>query len=68
MLPDETRRRLQHVALAGMAASLPLLYVGAVTLESGAVTAAGLGVAGCTAILAWVAFWRVALSRRWCPW
>ena len=56
MLSDETRRRLQHVALAGTAASLPLLYVGAVTLESGAVTAVGLGVAGCTAALAWVAF------------
>lgn len=56
MLSDEARRRLRHVALAGTAASLPLLYVGAVTLESGAVTAVGLGVAGCTAALAWVAF------------
>lgn len=56
MLSDETRGRLQHVALAGIAASFPLLYVGAVTLESGAVTAVGLATAGCTAILAWVAF------------
>ena len=56
MLPEETRRRLQHVALVGMAASLPLLYTGAVTLESEVVTALGLGVAGVTAVLAWVAF------------
>ena len=56
MLPEETRRRLQHVALVGMAASLPLLYTGAVTLESGAVTVVGLGVAGVTAVLSWVAF------------
>lgn len=56
MLPTELRRRLQHVALAGMAASFPLLYAGAVTLESGAVTAAGLAVAGATALVAWIAF------------
>ena len=56
VLSNATRRRLQHVALAGTAASLPLLYLGAVTLESGAVTVVGLGVAGCTAALAWVAF------------
>ena len=56
LLRDGTRRRLQHIALAGMAASFPLLYVGAVTLESAAVTGVGLAVAGATAILAWVAF------------
>lgn len=56
MLPEETRRWLQHLALAGVASSLPLLYVGAVTMESEVVTVLGLGVAGVTAILAWVAF------------
>ena len=55
-LRDGTRRRLQHVALAGMAASFPLLYVGAVTLEHSVVTAVGLGVAGGTAIVSWLAF------------
>ena len=56
MLPAGTRRRLQHVALAGMAASFPLFYVGAVTLEHGAVTTAGLAVAGVTAVVSWLAF------------
>ena len=56
MLPAGTRRRLQHIALAGMAASFPLLYVGAVTLEHGVVTAAGLMVAGVTAVVSWLAF------------
>ena len=56
LLRDVTRRRLQHIALAGMAASFPLLYVGAVTLESAPVTVAGLAVAGVTAVLAWLAF------------
>ena len=56
MLPAGTRRRLQHIALAGMAASFPLLYVGAVTLEHGVVTAAGLAVAGVTAAISWLAF------------
>ena len=52
----DARRWLRHLALAGMAASFPLLYVGAVTLESTAVTAAGLVVAGVVAVIAWVAF------------
>lgn len=56
MLSSELRRRLQHVALAGMALSLPLLYVGAVTLESAAVTVAGLIVAGAVAAVSWLAF------------
>ena len=55
-LRDGTRRRLQHIALVGMAASFPLLYVGAVTLEHGVVTAAGLAVAGVTAVVSWLAF------------
>ena len=50
------RRWLRHLALAGMAASFPLLYLGAVTLESASVTAAGLVVAGVVAVIAWVAF------------
>ncbi len=56
MVLREARRWLRHLALAGMAASFPLLYVGAVTLESAAVTAAGLVVAGVVAVIAWVAF------------
>ena len=56
MLPGDARRWLRHLALAGMTASFPLLYVGAVTLESAAVTAAGLVVAGVVAVIAWVAF------------
>lgn len=52
----EAHRWLRHLALAGMAASFPLLYVGAVTLESTSVTAAGLVVAGVAALIAWVAF------------
>ena len=55
-LPATTRRRLQHLALAGMAASFPLLYVGAVTLEHSVVTAVGLVVAGVTAVVSWLAF------------
>ena len=56
MLPGDARRWLRHLALVGMAASFPLLYVGAVTLESAAVTGAGLVVAGVVAVIAWVAF------------
>ena len=56
MVPADARRWLRHLALAGMAASFPLLYMGAVTLESAAVTAAGLVVAGVVAVIAWVAF------------
>lgn len=56
VVPADARRWLRHLALAGMAASFPLLYMGAVTLESAAVTAAGLVVAGVVAVIAWVAF------------
>lgn len=56
MVPGDPRRWLRHLALAGMAASFPLLYTGAVTLESAAVTAAGLVLAGVVALIAWVAF------------
>ena len=56
LLRDGTRRRLQHIALAGMAVSFPLLYLGAVTLENAAVTAAGLAVAGVVAAISWLAF------------
>ena len=56
VLSDVAKGRLRHVALAGAVATFPLLYVGAVTLESAAVTVAGLVVAGVTAVLTWVAF------------
>lgn len=56
MLSASAKRKLRHVVLAGTVASLPLLYLGAVTLESAAVTLAGLAVAGVTAVLAWLAF------------
>ena len=56
MLPDATKQKLRHVALLGTIASFPLLYLGPVTLESAAVTVAGLLVAAATAVLAWLAF------------
>ena len=56
MLPDRLRRPLRHFALAGLAASFPLLYAGAVSMESASVTAAGLVLAGVTAAVAWAAF------------
>ncbi len=56
MLPDATKQRLRHVALLGTIVSFPLLYLGPVTLESAAVTLAGLAVAAATAVLAWLAF------------
>ena len=55
-LGDRTRRWLQTAALAGMAASFPLLYAGAVTIESAPLTVAGLVVAGVAAVIAWLAF------------
>ena len=55
-VPGEALRWARHLALAGMAASFPLLYMGAVTLESAAVTAAGIVVACVVALIAWVAF------------
>ena len=56
MLSDAAKARLRHVALLGTVATFPLLYLGTVTLESAAVTVAGLVVAGVTAVLAWIAF------------
>ena len=56
MLPGATKQKLRHVALLGTIVSFPLLYLGPVTLESTAVTVAGLVVAGVTAVLAWLAF------------
>ena len=55
-LRDRTRRWLQTIALAGMAASLPLLYLGAVTMESDPLTVSGLVVAGVVAVISWLAF------------
>ena len=45
MLSDATKQKLRHVVLLGTIVSFPLLYLGPVTLESAAVTVAGL--AGC---------------------
>ncbi len=56
MLSDATKQKLRHIALLGTIVSFPLLYLGPVTLESAAVTVAGLVVAGATAVLAWLAF------------
>lgn len=56
MISTETKRKLRHVVLAGTIASFPLLYLGPVTLESAAVTLAGLVVAGATSVLAWLVF------------
>ncbi len=56
MLSDPKKQRLRHVVLLGTIVSFPLLYLGPVTLESAAVTVAGLVVAGVTAVLAWLAF------------
>ena len=56
MLPDATKQKLRHVALLGTIVSFPLLYLGPVTLESAAVTIAGLAIAGAMAVLAWLAF------------
>ena len=56
MLSASAKRKLRHVVLAGTVASLPALYLGAVSLESAAITIAGLALAGATAVLAWLAF------------
>ncbi len=55
-LRDRTRRWLQTAALAGMAVSFPLLYAGAVSIESASLTVAGLVVAGVAAAISWLAF------------
>ena len=56
MLSGQTKQKLRHVVLVGTIVSFPLLYLGPVTLESAAVTMAGLVVAGVTSVLAWLAF------------
>ncbi len=56
MLSTKTKRTLRPIALAGTIISLPLLYLGPVTLENPALTLAALIVAGTTAALAWLAF------------
>lgn len=56
MIPKEMKPKLRNAALVGTLVSFPLLYLGPVTLESPAVTLAGLVVAGATAVLAWLAF------------
>ena len=56
MLSGAAQQRLRHVVLLGTIVSFPLLYLGPVTLESAAVTVAGLIVAGVTGVLAWLAF------------
>lgn len=56
MLSTATKKRMRHLALAGIGASFVLLYVGAVSLDSAAVTAVGLITAAITALDAWLAF------------
>ena len=56
VLSDANKQKLRHAVLLGTIVSFPLLYLGPVTLESAAVTVAGLVVAGVTAVLAWLAF------------
>jgi hypothetical protein len=56
MLSNATKKRMRHLALAGVGASFVLLYVGAVSLDSAALTLAGLITAAITAVDAWLAF------------
>ena len=56
MLSTKTKKQLRNVALGGVLVSFALLYLGPVTLESTAVTVAGLIAAGITAVISWLAF------------
>ena len=56
MLPEKLRGPLRHLALVGLAAALPLLYVAGVTLESAGVAVLALAVAGVSAVLAALAY------------
>ena len=56
MLSTKTKKQLRNVALGGIVLSFVLLYLGPVTLESDAVTIAGLVTAGITAVIAWLSF------------
>ena len=56
MLSTNRKKQLRNVALGGILLSFVLLYTGPVTLESSAVTIAGLIVASVTAVIAWLSF------------
>lgn len=56
MLSPQTKKSLRHVALIGLACSFPILYLGAVTLEEQALIIGGLGIAGTSSVIAWIAF------------
>jgi hypothetical protein len=55
-LSTKTKLRLRTVSLFGILLSFVLLYLGPVTLESDAVTIAGLVTAGLTAAVSWLSF------------
>lgn len=56
MLSRQTKRRLRHVSLIGLAVIFPVLYVAAVTLESAGWSAGALAVTGIVCMLAALAF------------
>jgi hypothetical protein len=56
MVPTKLIKPLRHATVLTLAAAFPLLYVGAVSLESIVVTVVALVVAGVAALLAALAF------------
>lgn len=56
MVPRRSRSVLRHVALVGLLAVMPLLYIAAVTLESSGWSAAALAVTGVVAAIAVLAY------------
>ena len=52
MLPPKLRRPFRHVTLVALALVFPLLYIGGVTLESGEVAGAALGLTALVALMA----------------
>ncbi len=56
MLSAQTRKRLRHVTLAGIGLSFLLLYLGPITIGSGALTTAALLVTAVVCVLAVLAF------------
>jgi hypothetical protein len=56
MVSEKLIKLLRHVTVVTLAATFPLLYVGAVSLESAVVTVIALVVAGIAGLLAALAF------------
>jgi hypothetical protein len=56
MVPAKLIKPLRHATVVALAATFPLLYVGAVSLESAVVTVIALVVAGIAGLLAALAF------------